>query len=96
MGANTFFSTAKGATAKIAFSEATAEARYNYGHAGYTGSIAEKHDFVVIAVPDGVEPTDHADHLMDIDDERVSDKWGPAGCIALGNDNWLFFGWASS
>jgi len=34
--------------------------------------------------------------LMDIDDARITDKWGPAGCFKIGEGEFLFFGWASS
>lgn len=34
--------------------------------------------------------------LVEIGDPRIDDKWGAAGCIALGDGEWLFFGWASS
>lgn len=34
--------------------------------------------------------------LLELADRRVEDKWGPAGCIRISDDNWLFFGWASS
>jgi len=27
---------------------------------------------------------------------RIDSKWGPAGCIALGDNTYLFFGWASA
>lgn len=43
-----------------------------------------------------------AEDMFDRDDERISDKWGDAGCIeicdshvALGKKSYLFFGWAS-
>lgn len=45
----------------------------------------------------------YAQELLEADDKRVADKWGAAGCIAIGSpradrkDNeYLFFGWASS
>lgn len=47
-----------------------------------------------------------ASDLLERNDERVADKWGPAGAIPVrqptspagqsGPDGWLFFGWASS
>jgi hypothetical protein len=37
-----------------------------------------------------------ADVLMCIDDSRIRDKWGPAGCINAGPKTYLFFGYASS
>lgn len=94
MGAERFEVKAKGRTAQSAFNRATKEARYEHGHGGYSGTIAEKTEFTVIEVPKGRDPKDYADS-----DEAlalVEDKWGPAGCIKLGKDEWLFFGWASS
>ncbi len=48
MGATEFSTTAKGRTAHDAFQAAREEAAYWHGHGGYTGSVAEKHDFVLI------------------------------------------------
>lgn len=103
MGADTFTTTAKGKTAAEAFEAARNEALYDYGHRGYTGSIAEKRDFVMIAVPNAFVVDDgrnrahaYADALIADDDARIVNKWGPAGCIALPDGEFLFFGWASS
>jgi len=96
MGADPFIVNIKGASAREAFNNAVEHACYEFGHGGYTGSIAEKDSFVEIELPDGVDPIKEADRLIDEDDERVSDKWGPAGCLSLGQDRYLFFGWASS
>jgi len=96
MGACTFMVTATGSNAKEAFKEAVEEATYDYGHRGYTGSIAEKDAFVIITCPPDQNPHDYAEALIDNGDGRVDDKWGPAGCINLGENKYLFFGWASS
>ena len=98
MGAYSFSCTGSGQTAKAAFDSACQDARYNYGHGGYTGTIAEKDSFVMIKVPENFTGSeeDYADHLISECDPRIDDKWGPAGCIDLGNGKWLFFGWASS
>lgn len=96
MGAESFFHRARGATAKEAFRNAVNQAAYNHGHSGYTGTIAEKSSFVMIAVPSGENPLGYAQELVYDGDPRVDNKWGPAGCIALGKDEFLFFGWASS
>lgn len=37
-----------------------------------------------------------AARLLAAIDHRVSSKWGPCGCIPLGDHQYLFFGWASS
>ena len=74
MGANTFFTRAKGNTAKDAFNAAVKEAQYEYGHRGYTGTIAEKHDFVMITCPKGIKPIECADDLINEGDDRVDNK----------------------
>ena len=102
MGADVFFTTADGKTANEAFKTARDEAAYESGHGGYTGTIAEKDDFVMCSketFPSYKEASDFASNLIDNGDERVDDKWGPAGCVKfLSNDktSYLFFGWASS
>lgn len=96
MGANTFTAEASGATAQLAFSNAVEQARYDYGHRGYTGSIAEKSSFVMIPLPAGEDAFTLARRLTEEGDPRIDDKWGPAGCIDLGHGAYLFFGWASS
>jgi len=95
MGACTFFTVSKGKTADAAFSEAVYTARYEYGHGGYTGTIAEKHDFIMIELPKGAVPVKYAEQLIDDGDPRIDDKWGPAGCIEMPGNKYLFFGWAS-
>lgn len=96
MGASDFTARARGRTAGDAFRAAVERARHDHGHAGYTGTIAEKDSFVEIAVPAGQDPRKFAARLMDDEDPRVDDKWGPAGCVRLADGEWLFFGWASS
>lgn len=96
MGANTFTQTGRGATARAAFIDAVQDARHEYGNGGYTGSLAEKNSFVEIAVPAGVDPKAFARELVEEDDDRISDKWGPAGCVKVAENEYHFFGWASS
>ena len=98
MGACDFYTRSKGSSAKAAFANAVEEAQYESGHGGYTGTIAEKHSFVVVA--NGIMSRDEASalarKLVKECDERIDDKWGPAGAIQVASDEWLFFGWASS
>ena len=96
MGADTFIQKSSGKTAKEAFIEAQRQASYEHGHGGYTGSIAEKQSIVNIQLPKGKDAIDYAYELINNGDERIEDKWGPAGCIHIEGDNYLFFGWASS
>lgn len=105
MGADTFSCTALGKNSNEAFRNAVAQAQHDYGHRGYTGTIAEKSEFVEISYRqsrDG-DPQKFAYRLIDEGDERIDDKWGPAGCLDLGEvkdgkgtRRYLFFGWASS
>lgn len=98
MGAVTFINHASGATAEAAFDSAVQQAQWDHGHAGYSGTIAEKNSFVLIDLPEEYRqrPEDYAEKLISDDDPRVDDKWGPAGCLDLGNGQFIFFGWASS
>jgi hypothetical protein len=96
MGAETFTHWGKGGTAEAAFEAAVKSAQHDYGHSGLTGSIAEKDCFVMIECPVGRDPDEYADFLIQERDERIDDKWGPAGCIKIAEGEWLFFGWASS
>lgn len=96
MGAADFVCRSKGRTAAAAFQRAREKATWEYGHGGYTGTIAEKHDFIIIPCPAGVKPEDRAQELLDNEDTRIEDKWGPAGCIKIRHGEYLFFGFASS
>jgi len=95
MGACTFSTVAHGVDANDAFKSAVECARYEHGHGGYTGTIAEKQRFVMIDLPEGQSAGSFIEELLDDDDSRICDKWGPAGCIDLGNNKYVFFGWAS-
>jgi len=86
---------AKGKTAQEAFDAAVAQARHEYGHGGYTGTIAEKQTFVTLKERDEKAALALAEKMLSEGDPLVNDKWGPAGCIRTGIDSWLFFGWAS-
>ena len=99
MGASDFYQFGKGNTIKDAFLAAREEAAYDCGHSGYTGTLAEKNDFVLIKTPKvqtDKEATELAHKLIEANDKRIDDKWGPAGAIPVKKDRWLFFGWASS
>lgn len=95
MGACDFMALGIGTSAKEAFSQAYSNAVAYYGFGGYSGSIAEKHSFVEIACKVGVAPVEYAEELMNNDDERIQDKWGPAGCIRIDSNSFIFFGYAS-
>lgn len=83
-----------GDTAKEAFDQAVAASRRDHPQ-GYSGTIAEKDDFVLIEMPAGADPIEYADHFLVRCDRRLT-KWGPAGCVKVKDGEWYFFGWASS
>lgn len=104
MGAEFFKVVAKGDTAKEAFDAAVKQAEHDQGYGGYTGTIAEKTEFVMIEDVPGFNKdrpvmSTVADlwvnKLMGDHDPRIIDKWGPAGCIWCGYNKYMFFGWAS-
>jgi hypothetical protein len=110
VGAEQFIDIGEGDSAADAFATLKDQAAYERGHGGYTGTIAEKQEFVTLEVPALAGATDEAieayvsaamygmsrtpDALAMV--ERVDDKWGPAGHIPLAGNRHLFFGWASS
>lgn len=53
MGAAQFESHGNGKSVHEAFNECVRRSEYDYGHAGYTGTIAEKEGYVLIDVPNG-------------------------------------------
>lgn len=95
MGAREFYTKARGTTAREAFNAAIDEARYQYGHRSYTGTIAEKDSFRVVRPHKGETPRECAERHVE-EEGIFDDKWGPAGCVKLGEGEFLFFGWASS
>lgn len=94
MGSTTFFTVANGDSVEDAFRGAVKEAERMYGQAGYTGTIAEKQDFVIITCPREIDAHEFAEYLIRKRDKRVNDSYGPAGCIVKENGEYLFFGWA--
>ena len=98
MGAQQFTHEATGKTPAAAFDTAQEDARHEYGHGGYTGTIAEKSGYRLLPVPDGENPRVFITRWMDDDTPPAwfDDKWGPAACIKTGEDEYTFFGWASS
>lgn len=85
MGSYDFQNIERNANAEAAFSNARDQAAFEYGHCGYTGTIAEKDSFTIIQrTPLTAEDAEAlAARLMREDDPRISDKWGPAGAIPV-------------
>lgn len=101
MGANWFWTSSYGHTAQEAFDTAVEDAKYEFGHGGYTGSIAEKGHFTVLSLPDDVDfSEENVEDLVEHDStfREVEDKWGSAGCLKhpRKKNTWVFFGYASS
>lgn len=100
MGAQEFMQMGTGNTAQEAFIAARESAAWENGHGGYTGSLAEKHSFTLINTKGSAvskqDAIQMANKLLQEGDERVDDKWGPAGAIFVTGGKFLFFGWASS
>jgi hypothetical protein len=109
MGAEQFCEFIPGSDATVAFMEAVEQARYDYGHAGYTGTIGEKDAFVIYTPPTGknindvidafersyFHRPDWADAAFDAAAAQYNDKWEAAVAIKH-NDGWYFLGYASS
>ena len=105
MGACIFITESAGKDSSDAFLRAVRDARHENGNGGYTGTIAEKSEFINIGIERSEDPYEKANNLLDRGDPRVSDKWGPCGCIELtnttyaqdhsGKKSFVFFGWAS-
>lgn len=102
MGAISFENEYRGTyDAAAAYVDLVEQARYEHGHGGYTGTIAETDG--CIRDPSVLKPID-ADEAYriatDWDREPGPHKWGPAWFIPLtpnekGEPGWLFFGVAS-
>lgn len=96
MGACDFYILGSGPSLKKAFQQAVDDAKYESGHGGYTGTIAEKHEVVLVGKADNVEEAFEKAYDL-VDDPKVSDKWGPAGAVHISDtEKYVFFGWASS
>lgn len=77
MGATTFSTFALGKNAREAFRQAQEHARYEYGHGGYTGTIAEKPGFVLFEIPKGTRCS--ATRFLDLvaqADEYIDGEYG--------------------
>lgn len=97
MGAHDFTTRAKGMTAREAYANARAEASAENGHQdGYSGDIQTTSGFVMVAT-NGKTVQETVEAILEDDANPYEiEKWGKAGCIALGGGVYLFFGWAAS
>jgi len=103
MGANEFQNSQSAKTADEAFRKLVKQAKYDFGHAGYTGTIAEKDGFQMEQPRPDETPVACVTRCMEDKKHWSGDKWGPAACVDGGPDPkrkglriFHFFGWASS
>ena len=70
------------------------ERAYNYGHAGYTGTLAEKIGLGVKIYRQSVQETEdiEAEYIQNFLD---NDKWGQADVVPIKNVGWIVGGWCS-
>ncbi|MFW6030704.1 MAG: hypothetical protein ACOCRO_10720 [Halanaerobiales bacterium] len=87
MGATPFYRKGFGNTPEEAFAYARDEAIIENGNRGYTGSLAEKDSFTVIDLPEGKKANEYARELIEKEDPRIDNKWGPAGCLLIKKGN---------
>jgi hypothetical protein len=92
MGAEYFTIEAKGNTPEEAYEDA--KARSAWDPDGYTGNINVKDGFEMV-FREGDETVQQTMDRLD-DSELVNYKWGPAACLWIEEDKYIFFGWASS
>ena len=107
MGAEHFDTTIPNPDPNLAFNMAVEAALWDYGHAGYTGTIAEKTSFVTFTPPEGHSADEAIAALEAFGNvaapswipsnivEAYDDKWGPAVAVPYAG-GWRFIGWASS
>ena len=104
MGAESFLVRETGSTLLEAFQKAVRQAQWEYGHRGYSGTIAEKSAVREVLAPSTMGSDEEKiawaisllhDEITDQNLCWIEDKWGPAAALRLTNEEWLFFGWAS-
>lgn len=92
MGASTFVEVAVGPTVKEAFDRITDQARYEHGHGGYTGTIAEKHGFREFALPEvsGLSPSNLAEFCLNgIYEDDGDEAWTPHAGSRIVDGKWV-------
>ena len=84
MGTTEFQVYAEGVDPEKAFRNAIGEATAEYGNRPHTGSVAEKSEFIVVhADPVPYNKAEKIAMQALVSDERIQDKFGPAGAIAV-------------
>ncbi|KKN43911.1 hypothetical protein LCGC14_0698600 [marine sediment metagenome] len=83
MGAEQFESQCIAETAEDAFNRCVSQALYDYGHAGYTGTIAEKSDYTEVRVPEGLDLDTFLKWSAELEWGDVKDKIPPHHMAAV-------------
>lgn len=86
MGASSFSNVIVAMNAEEAFRAAVDWARAEYGHGPYTGTIAEKHGFTILALPEGVRPNEFIAALKA--DDIYQDDFRSGKTAFLPHENW--------
>ena len=111
MGATTFYESiaCKKTDHKKAFKYLVEASQYEYGHGGYSGTIAEKSGYSMSSKPKQIDPEEWIELLNDFDEDDTDqkhyyelesdfniydDKWSDALCIET-NIGFIFCGSAS-
>ena len=94
MGADQFTTRAYPGTLQAAFDAAHEEACYDFGHAGYTGSIAEKGSAVEFTLPTTVTLSDALDALNESYDYMTRDASGSWVTVPAKVPDWAPSNWA--
>jgi hypothetical protein len=92
MGSTTFTTYQRGSHEWAAFTDAVAGARHEYGHGGYSGTIAEVSNFEVVATPAPMwydEAEKLAQQLLHEEEGRFSDAGGSCGALAVCSEHRL-------
>ena len=95
MNLQPFIQLVTGESPSRAFDTGTHAARLAFGTNGFTGTLADKGDFLLIRCPKHYEPRDYAERLIASADERISEMWSPAGLIQQGPGAWWAFGFSA-
>ena len=77
MGASEYMNIAQGKTAKEAFDKLVAQAQWEHGHGGYSGTIAEKQSFVEFTRPKGMRRATVIEAVRDLAKIHYDDDGDP-------------------
>jgi hypothetical protein len=97
-GTTNFLTKIKAKNAKEAFDTARKNALKAYGNRGYSGSVAEKDDFVEVKAPAAVKKDEALlDKFLDglLDDPRFDGTRNPAAVVQISRGTYAIVGWAS-